>query len=154
MSNPSKRPTEKSIILLDILGGFYTRKRKLHGRLEIRNFSSCVENISLVCSTFSYNIFQHPKRNFVSLSDLVISSISTLLIHRFAWYSRGEWLFQNTAQHNNSLQKQIKSKFIGVRVTKTWTSTSEPFYIINNIIIQQMTKRLHLTWTKIEFFKP
>ena len=31
-----------------VLGGFYIIIRKLHGRLKIRNFSSRVENISLV----------------------------------------------------------------------------------------------------------
>ena len=47
--------------------GVYIINRTLHGRLEIRNFSSCVEN--------KWNIFQHEKRNFVSLCSHVISSI-------------------------------------------------------------------------------
>ena len=55
--------------------GFYLINRTLHGCLEIRNFSSCVEkNISLVHCAHSWNIFQHSKRNFVSPSDLVIPS--------------------------------------------------------------------------------
>ena len=50
--------------------------RTLHGRLEIRNFSSRVENISLVRCAHSWNIFQHSKRNFVSPRSHVISSIT------------------------------------------------------------------------------
>ena len=59
----------KKIIKWNILAfnGVYTKNRTLHGRLEIRNFSSCVEN--------KWNIFQHKKRNFVSLRTHVISSI-------------------------------------------------------------------------------
>ena len=56
----------------------YIINRILHGRLEIRNFSSHVENISLVCCAHSWNIFQHSKRNFLSPRDHVISSISLL----------------------------------------------------------------------------
>ena len=44
--------------------GVYIINRTLHGRLEIRNFSSRVEKI-----------FQHSKRNFVSQRGHVISSI-------------------------------------------------------------------------------
>ena len=46
--------------------GVYIINRTLHGRLEIQNFSSCVEKI-----------FHHSKRNFISLSGHVtlISSI-------------------------------------------------------------------------------
>ena len=33
--------------------------RTLHGHLEVQNFSSRVENISLVCCAHSWNIFQH-----------------------------------------------------------------------------------------------
>ena len=53
--------------------------RILHGRLEIRNFSSSVENISLVCFAHLWNIFQHSKRNFVSPHGHVISFILSLL---------------------------------------------------------------------------
>jgi len=56
--------------------GFYIINRTLHGRLEIRNFSSPVErNISLVRCPHLRNIFQHSKRNFVDLRGHVISSI-------------------------------------------------------------------------------
>ena len=56
--------------------GVYIINRTLHGHLEIPNFSSCVKkNISLVCCAHSWNIFQHSKRNFVSLHCHVISSI-------------------------------------------------------------------------------
>ena len=44
--------------------GVYIINRTLHDRLEIRIFSSRVENISLVRCTHSWNIFQHSKRNF------------------------------------------------------------------------------------------
>ena len=48
--------------------GVYIINRILHGRLEIWNFSSCVEkNISLVRCTHSWIIFQHSQRNFISL---------------------------------------------------------------------------------------
>ena len=58
--------------------GVYIINRILHGRLEKRNFSSRVEkNISLVRCPHSRNIFQHSKRNFVSLHGHVISSISS-----------------------------------------------------------------------------
>ena len=50
--------------------GVYTINRTLHGRLKIRNFSSHVENI------FHEWALQHSKRNFVSLRDHGISSIS------------------------------------------------------------------------------
>ena len=46
--------------------GVYIINRTLHGRLEIRNFSSRVENISRVSAANEWNIFQHEKRNFVS----------------------------------------------------------------------------------------
>ena len=50
--------------------GVYITNRTLHGHLEIRNFSSRVENIFNECA------LQHLKRNFVSLRDHVIPSIS------------------------------------------------------------------------------
>ena len=60
----------KKIIKWNILAfiGVYIKNRTLHGCLEIRNFSSCVEN--------KWNIFQYEKRNFVSLRTHVISSIN------------------------------------------------------------------------------
>ena len=58
--------------------GVYIINRTLHYRLEIQDFSSNVEkNISLVHCSHSWNIFQHSKRNFVSPSGHVISSITT-----------------------------------------------------------------------------
>ena len=63
--------------------GVYIINRTLHGRLEIRNFSSRVEkNISLFCCAHSWNIFQHSKINFVSPRGHVISSISLIHVHR------------------------------------------------------------------------
>ena len=48
--------------------GVYIINRILHGHLEIWNFSSHVEkNISHIRCAHTWNIFQHPKRNFVSL---------------------------------------------------------------------------------------
>ena len=52
---PSRRQTERCQTQANaqrkrvfvVLGGFYIIKRKLHGRLKIRNFSSRVGNISL-----------------------------------------------------------------------------------------------------------
>ena len=55
--------------------GVYIINRTLHGRLEIRNFSSRVENISLVRYAHSWNIFQHSKKNSVSPRGHVISSM-------------------------------------------------------------------------------
>ena len=51
----------------------------LHGCLEIRNFSPCLKNISLVHCAHSWNIFQHLKRNFVSPHGHVISSIYVII---------------------------------------------------------------------------
>ena len=56
----------------------YIINRTLHGCLETRNFSSHVENISLIRCALLWNIFQHSKRNFVSPRAHVISSISSL----------------------------------------------------------------------------
>ena len=52
--------------------GVYIISRTLHGRLEIRTFSSRFEKNILL---FGANIFQHSKRNFVSPCGHVISSI-------------------------------------------------------------------------------
>ena len=58
--------------------GVYIINRTLHGRLAIQNVSSRVEkNNSLILCPHSRNIFQHSKRNFVSLCGHVISSISS-----------------------------------------------------------------------------
>ena len=60
--------------------GVYIINRTLHGRLEIRNLSSCVEIFhSFAEFTHENNIFQHLKRNFVSPHDHVISSIYSIL---------------------------------------------------------------------------
>ena len=65
--------------------GVYIINRILHGRLEIRNFSSRVEkNISLFRYAHSWNIFQHSKRNFVSPRSHVISSICIPLIYIYS----------------------------------------------------------------------
>ena len=55
--------------------GVYIINRTLHGRLEIQNFSSRVENISLVRYAHSGNFFQHSKKNSVSPRGHVISSM-------------------------------------------------------------------------------
>ena len=56
--------------------GVYIINRTIHGRLEIRNFSSRVEkNISRVSAVNEWNIFQHEKRNFPSPRGHIISSI-------------------------------------------------------------------------------
>ena len=61
--------------------GVYIINRILHGRLEIRNFSSHVEkNISCIRSTHTWNVFQHSKRNFISPRGHVISSMSLTLL--------------------------------------------------------------------------
>ena len=54
--------------------GVYIINRTLHGHLEIRNFSSCVDKIFHSFAAHSWNIFQHEKRNFVSLCGHVIIS--------------------------------------------------------------------------------
>ena len=65
--------------------GVYIINRILHGRLEIRNFSSRVQkNISLFRYAHSCNIFQHSKRNFVSPRGHVISSICIPLIYIYS----------------------------------------------------------------------
>ena len=54
----------------------YIIKRTLHGRLEIRNFSSRVEKIFHEWAQRTSEIFfQHSKRNFVSPRGHVVSSI-------------------------------------------------------------------------------
>ena len=55
--------------------GVYIINRTLHGRLEIRNFSSRVENISRLSAAKKWNIFQLSRRNFVSPRGHVISSM-------------------------------------------------------------------------------
>ena len=78
--------------------GVYIINRILDGRLEMRNFSSRVENISLVHCAHSWNIFQHSKRNFVSPRNHIISSIYCM-----------HWLFtkisgdvtENFGRHNS-----------------------------------------------------
>ena len=70
--------------------GVYIINRTLHGCLEIWNFSSRVEkNISLVHCAHSWNIFQHLKRNFISLGGHVISSIGQCFLMKFVWYLLG-----------------------------------------------------------------
>ena len=72
--NKSRLSRDKTYRFSEMVGyfiGVYIINRTLHGCLEIRNFSSHVENISLVCV-----IFQHLRRNFVSRRSHVISSIS------------------------------------------------------------------------------
>ena len=49
--------------------------RTLHGCLEIQNFSSCVEKYFT-----RSRIFQHLKRNFISLDSNVVSSRSIKLM--------------------------------------------------------------------------
>ena len=53
--------------------GVYIINRTLHGRLEIRNFSSRVEKIFHSFAALTREIFfQHSKRNFVSPSGHVM----------------------------------------------------------------------------------
>ena len=47
------------------------RERELHGRAEIRNFSSSVQQIGHEwAQQMSKNIFHHGKRNFVSQTTM------------------------------------------------------------------------------------
>ena len=83
--------------------GVYIINRTLHGRLEIRNFSSHVENnISLVRCTHSRNIFQHSKRNFVSPRGNVISSIYFWTTHTslflYITYTLKSWVMYYSVQ--------------------------------------------------------
>ena len=76
--NKSRLSQDKTYSFSEMVGyfiGVYIINKTLHGCLEIRNFSSHVENISLVCV-----IFQHLKRNFVSRRSHVISSISYIYL--------------------------------------------------------------------------
>ena len=57
--------------------GVYIIKRTLHGRLKIQNFSSHVEKY-FACLLGSLNIFQHLKKNFITLCSHVISSVYLL----------------------------------------------------------------------------
>jgi len=61
-----------------VLWGSYI-KRKLHDRLEIRNFSSHVKKYFTRSLRSIVNIFQHSKRNFVSPRDHIISSTQYIL---------------------------------------------------------------------------
>ena len=73
--------------------GVYIINRTLHGRLEIQNFSSCVEkNISQVSAANEWNIFQHSKRNFISRRGHVISSIYFILYSLFLTLTRVKYL--------------------------------------------------------------
>ena len=54
-----------------VLGGFYIIKQKLHGPLEIRNFSFRVENISPV-RVFFFTIYR-PKNHFSSYTSFSLS---------------------------------------------------------------------------------
>ena len=53
-----------------------------------------LKNISLICCAHSSNIFQHSKRNFVSLSGHVISSISLIRFYPCSdkWSLQEGWL--------------------------------------------------------------
>ena len=54
----------------------YKMNRTLHGRLEIRNFFSCIEEFFYSFAALTREIFfEHSRRNFVSPSGHVISSI-------------------------------------------------------------------------------
>ena len=53
-----------------VLGGFYVIKRKLHDRLEVRNFSFRVENISFV-RVFFFSF--HSSKNPFSLYRITIN---------------------------------------------------------------------------------
>ena len=69
--------------------GVYIINRTLHGRLEIRNFSFRVENISRVSAENDWNIFQHSKRNFVSPRGHVIYPL-------YIYQGRKEQIFHST----------------------------------------------------------
>ena len=65
--------------------GVYIINRKVHGRLRYEISLLVLKNISLVCCAHSWNIFQHSKRNFVSLRGHVISSISFVQSYYMLW---------------------------------------------------------------------
>ena len=56
------------ISMFYVLCGFYVITTKLHGRLQIPNFSSVVEK-------YFNSLLRHSKRNFVSPHGQVLSSI-------------------------------------------------------------------------------
>ena len=58
--------------------GVYIINRTLHGRLEIRNFSSSVEKYFTSEHSERVKYFQHEKINFVSPCGHVISSIYSI----------------------------------------------------------------------------
>ena len=60
--------------------GVYIINRTLHGRLEIQNFSLSVEKYFTSEHSKRVKYFQHKKRNFVSPSGHVISSINFIII--------------------------------------------------------------------------
>ena len=66
---------------------------------------SCRKNISLVCCAHSWNIFQHSKRNFVSLCGHVISSI----YYSLRYFLLSDFFFFTCFYR---LRKQTRGKFI------------------------------------------
>ena len=92
--------------------GVYIINRTLHGHLEIQNFSSRVEkNISLVRFTHSWNISQHSKRNLVSPSSHVISSIYMLWFKFILGLNFISLCFKLIIIHyHTSKQREIKFK--------------------------------------------
>ena len=55
--------------------------------IKVEDFVVLVlKNISLVCCTHSWNIFQHSKRNFASPRSLVISSVVQCI---YSWHRKG-----------------------------------------------------------------
>jgi len=58
----------------------YVTKRKLHVAWRYKISLLMSKNVSLICCADLWNIFQHSKRNFVSLHNHVISSITHTVI--------------------------------------------------------------------------
>ena len=98
--------------------GVYIINRILDGRLEIRNFSSRVENISLVHCAHSWNIFQHSKRNFVSPRNHVISSI--YCIHWLFTKISGD-VTENFGRHNSGFGLHDFGEMIFGRLDQVFT---------------------------------
>ena len=87
--------------------GVYIINRTLHGRLEIRNFSSRVENISLVRCAHSWNIFQHSKLleekfrisawpwNILCFSYIIFNlcTILSIFLSGFRLFFKSNWKF-------------------------------------------------------------
>ena len=120
--------------------------------MEIQNFSSPVENISLVCYAHSWNIFQHSERNFVSPHGHVISYMYETRIWLKLWLD----LKQGPKNSIYALHSKLSyittflvffafDSLISLFVLGVFFSIKESYDITNKTCIKQVYK--HFLWT-------